>query len=263
MKAFYLVCAVIATCIGCQKSVIPKGSIVFDEVLDSNVNPGQVTKIKIQPYKLEKHKIVSVAEQDKSVSFTIDKYIDKEGGTIDFAGNTNLYLKDDQYFFLGGISDDYKSLSYYTIKPQIGAITIPLKIRPPYKDPSQAVRDSFPYQVEAGVSIGFSAGVKFQKTKFQGTKNVFGRNIHVSSLVPGAYVSLGGSDISKTNTRPAIIFGQKAAVLSKGFYLVYGVNNFSLGASVGWDNAYGINKDKWIFQNKVWYGVVVALNFLK
>ena len=49
-------------------------------------------------------------------------------------------------------------------------------------------------------------------------------------------------------------------VSSKGLAGIIGINNFTIGLALGYDNLLDANKKKWIYQGKPWIGLAFGLN---
>lgn len=158
----------------------------------------------------------------------------------------------------------YTKLNYFDSKPVLQALSIPLRFRPKLRN--AALADSFPQQVETGVNVGIALGWKFTHNVYNSKQGVFGQTTNRYALSPGYFMGLGATDLKKSNTRgPTIVFERKAAVLTKGFYLMLGVNSINIGGAVGWDSVLGSSNERkgWLYQGKTWYGVIVAVDLLK
>ncbi|MBO2008342.1 hypothetical protein [Hymenobacter negativus] len=158
----------------------------------------------------------------------------------------------------------YTKLKYFDSKPVLQALSVPLRIRP--KLNSSALADSFPQQAETSVNVGIAAGWKFTHNVYSATQGLFGQTTNHYSLSPGYFIGLGATDLKKTNTRgPKIPFERKAAMFTNGFYLMLGINTINIGGAIGWDHVLGSydERQSWVYQNKTWYGLIVALDILK
>lgn len=154
-----------------------------------------------------------------------------------------------------------KKLTYFDTKPVLQALTVPLKIRP--KIPTD-VQDSFPSQAEASFNVGVSFGWKFTHNVYKPDKNIFGQNTNRYSFSPGIFLGTGAVDLKKTNTKnPAITFERKAAIITTGGFFMLGFNNINFGYAFGADFATGTGSKQWIYQGKMWHGVIFAVDILK
>ena len=139
--------------------------------------------------------------------------------------------------------------------------SIPLKIRSAIKDP--VYKDSFPSQVETGVNIGFLIGGKKTWNRYRTSANLFGQRTDKYSLTGGLLLSTGGVDLSATTTRPKIEFGRKALVISYGGAIVLGLNSINLGYAFGWDKPIGSKGSTWLYNGRLWNGIIVSLDLIK
>ena len=53
---------------------------------------------------------------------------------------------------------------------------------------------------------------------------------------------------------------RKAATWSYGVALVLSVNKISLGYAIGRDEVMGGGKDHWVYQNKIWHGILFSVS---
>lgn len=155
---------------------------------------------------------------------------------------------------------DVKKFVYFDSKPQLQALTIPIKIRPKLS----GYLDSFPSQAETGFNLDVAFGWKFNILNiYNGRKGIFGQATNTWSVTPGIFLGLGATSLSSANTRnPVITFDRSAPTISKGAYLMLGFNNINIGGAIGWDNATGIGGKEWLYQNKMWYGLIFGFDLL-
>lgn len=151
---------------------------------------------------------------------------------------------------------------YFDTKPVLQALSIPLKIRP--RLTSEALQDSFPSQAETSFNVGVSFGWKFTHNVYNARKNIFGQNTNRFSLAPGVFLGTGAVDLKKANTRgPAIDFERKAALITTGGFFMLGFNNINIGYAIGADFATGMKSEQWLYQGKIWHGIIFAIDLLK
>lgn len=181
---------------------------------------------------------------------------------IDFVG-TVAQLKG-KYFVPQIVYDSLPSgrICYFDSKPVLQTLTIPIKIRPKLTTP--ALKDSFPSQVETGVNVGVAFGWKFNFNFYKPTANIFGQKGNRISLTPGFFYGVGGTSLTKGNTRnPTIIFERKAFMHNLGGFAMLGFNTVNIGYTLGWDFATGPQKESWLYQGKVWHGVAFSIDLIK
>jgi hypothetical protein len=153
-------------------------------------------------------------------------------------------------------------LWYFDTKPVLQALSIPLKIRPELN--SEAVSDSFPSQAQAGFTIGVAGGWKFNFNVYNSKISIFGQNTNRYSIAPGIFIGAGSTRLSKSNTSdPKISFERDAALITTGGFILLGFNIINFGYAIGVDFATGTGGKQWVYQGKIWHGIVVALDILK
>jgi hypothetical protein len=76
----------------------------------------------------------------------------------------------------------------------------------------------------------------------------------------GVFGGLGSTSITPWTTNNAITEEYNGLVLSRGFALMLGVNDLTVGLGVGWDYLTDRDKNVWIYQNRSWYGLSIGLN---
>ena len=150
---------------------------------------------------------------------------------------------------------------YREEKTVLQTASVPIKIRPKVHRPE--LLDSIPSQTETGVNIGFLVGYKVAWNKFRTSANPLGQTTAKYSVTGGGIVSVGAADLSAAATRPKIIFPRKAPMITLGGSVVFGFNNVNIGYAFGWDHAVGPSASTWLYQGKMWHGVIVSLDLIK
>ncbi|GAB3742335.1 hypothetical protein GCM10028816_51850 [Spirosoma lituiforme] len=181
------------------------------------------------------------------------------------------------FSFFGNVSDDNtkKTLRFTSQSWVLQAVNVTLKFRP---QPTlkhldkltsltnmQSAIDSFPRQTEAGVDFGLAFGPKFNYNVFRKTAGFLGKQTLQISATPGVLVGGGAVSISSSNARelPGNYITRSAAYVSGGVFLMIGVNNFNFGIVRGVDHLTGDLGKNWVFQDKGWWGISLALDILK
>ncbi len=137
----------------------------------------------------------------------------------------------------------------------IDFLTIPFTYRPP--------AESFPRQFSSNFNgvlyLGFRKDIYSVKYDplIMGT---YKRNITHYGLSMGAFSGLGSTTMNFYVTNNAISIEYDGLVWMKGISFIMGVQNFTVGAAVGWDNLLDQNRKYWIYQGKPWMGVAVGFN---
>lgn len=165
-----------------------------------------------------------------------------------------------KYYFPEADNDTQKNvpykLAYFDTKPVIQALTIPLKIRP-------ALNDAVPSQAETSFNVGVAFGWKFTHNVYDSRKNIFGQNTNRYSLSPGIFLGTGATDLKAANTDPSIQIERKAALITTGGFVMVGFNSINFGYAFGGDFATGSKSKDWLYQGKMWHGVIFAIDILK
>ncbi|MBS1979214.1 MAG: hypothetical protein JST46_17715 [Bacteroidetes bacterium] len=142
------------------------------------------------------------------------------------------------------------------------ALTIPIKMRLPTKD--------LAYSVESSINLSFGFGVQFTHNSFQNNYNGNGKYLNSvtrkCSLTTAFFVGPSIVSLSQKNTSPSISNERNVLGTTEGAVVVFGIGRVNLGAALGLENLYGpkeSDEQKWIYNNKPWIGLVLALDFLK
>lgn len=134
-------------------------------------------------------------------------------------------------------------------------LTIPFKYRP------RANR--FPRQFNANLNGGVYLGYRNDSYVVKYAKDPFGkygrRTTHFGFSV-GGFTGLGGTAMNPWVTNDQIQIEYDGVVWTKGIASIIGLDQVTLGLSVGWDHLLDKNKGFWLYQGKPWIGLVFGLN---
>lgn len=122
---------------------------------------------------------------------------------------------------------------------------------------------SYPYQVESGSSYGIGAGYKLSWNTFSLEKNIWGSNVNTFSTTFGGFVSLGTAGIKASTNAPGLVKDFTGLFWSPGVFVQLGYNNINIGYALGPDYLFGEGSGSWIYQGKVWNGLIVSINVAK
>jgi hypothetical protein len=162
------------------------------------------------------------------------------------------------YFGEKKFPKDKQHFSYYSGAWGIQALTIPLKFRPAVDDKSK-----YPNNVETGINVGFAGGFKFTLNDYTTRKNIWNKNSVAYSLTTGALMGLGGTSLKAAANAPGISPDRTSPTFTYGGFILFGINNINIGYAAGFDNIMGVGKHYWVYQNKLWQGVIISLDILK
>ncbi|CAM3821451.1 hypothetical protein MUGA111182_11540 [Mucilaginibacter galii] len=265
---FLLILAVVSTLFGCgQIKHIQKGSRVYHYVDNKDARDTDVTAYdKLEVYRLRS--VISSEIEDKTdyqivKNDTLLKSLKPDtiiivkppiAAKVDLGGV--FYTNESK--IKTGIKSYNDSFIYGDTKFGLQALTIPLKFR-------GSVGDGVlnPATVETGINIGFAPGVKFTRNVFNPASKIMGKNLNQYSITTGLLLNLGATDLKKVSNAPGILSDRKGVTLTYGTYVMFGINNINFGYAVGFDKLTGNKDAQWVYNGKLWHGVIVSLDVLK
>lgn len=163
-----------------------------------------------------------------------------------------LYFSEKDYFY------NPKGLTFSECRFGLQTLSIPIKIRPGLRNDTL-----YPGQVETGVNIGFAPVLKYIYNIYNPSKKFMGKSLTQLSISTGPLLGLGATDLKKTGNAPGLLSDRKSALFSYGTFLMFGVNSINFGYAIGGDLILGEGHHYWVYQGKVWHGVIVALDIIK
>jgi hypothetical protein len=136
----------------------------------------------------------------------------------------------------------------------VDVLITPFKFRP-----SAA---SFPIQLNTDFNGNIFLGYRFDRFRLHYEKKPtrMSKEIHHRAMTIGAIGGFGTSFISPWTTNYKTTDEYNSFILSRGFSVMVGVNNLTVGLGIGWDYLTDRDKDIWIYQNEAWYGLTLSLN---
>ena len=153
-----------------------------------------------------------------------------------------------QNVFAGNVSLTRKSFD-------LDFLTIPLKFRYSQKSvPSQLNTN-----INGAVYVGFRTDrytLNYQTNPLFITKR---RIMHFGYSL-GLFTGMGNTQMSPTNTNNILSQEYDGIVWSKGIAGIVGINKFTLGFAVGFDNLLNKDRNIWIYEGKPWLGLAFGLN---
>jgi hypothetical protein len=137
----------------------------------------------------------------------------------------------------------------------IDFLTIPFKYRP--------TRHGFPNQFNTNLNGAVYLGhrndiyqLSFRKTPL----NKFNRQTSHYGISYGVFTGFGGTAMNPSVTNNQVLLEYDGFVWGKGIAGIIGINNFTIGLAVGFDNLLDKNKKLWIYQGQPWLGLAFGLN---
>ncbi len=134
-------------------------------------------------------------------------------------------------------------------------LTIPLK----YRFAEKQVNPQLNANINGAVYFGYRTdryAIRYKLNPLQVSER---KNTHIGYSI-GIFSGLGNTFMSPTNTNNLLQQEYDGMVWSKGIAGIFGVNSFTIGLSVGFDNLLDQNRMIWIYENKPWIGLVFGLN---
>jgi hypothetical protein len=137
----------------------------------------------------------------------------------------------------------------------IDFLTIPFKYRPV----SNSLPAQFNTNLNGAVYIGFRNDIYRLWYKKTPLNNYIRQTTHYGFSV-GLFSGFGGTAMNPWVTDDQISSEYDGLVWLKGIAGILGVNNFTIGLALGWDNLLDKNNKVWIYQSKPWLGLAFGLN---
>jgi hypothetical protein len=154
--------------------------------------------------------------------------------------------------------DNYqRSFIYSDWKFALQTLTIPFKFR-------KAIDDVIiiPNQVESSINIGFAPVMKYNINVFNPGNKIMGKSLNQYSINTGLILNLGATDLNSTTNAPELKANRKASMFTYGTFIMIGINNINFGYAIGCDKVIGEGHSNWVYQGKIWSGIIIALNII-
>ena len=253
-----IIIPIILTLLGCgETKILLKGNNIYQYRSKQDLNYGSPDQL--VTYKL--HHTVRTKIIDKT-----DYYIIKAKMAASDSVDVKLIKPVPEKLALDKINynpetsiiKDETSFRYLDSKFAVQTLSIPLKFRKALDDGTK-----FPETVETGVNIGFAPVMKWNYNVFNPTKKTMGKVLNTYSINTGLLLNLGATDLKTATNAPGLKSDRKSGTFSYGGFIMFGINNINFGYAVGWDKVLGEGSANWVYQNKVWHGLVIALDIIK
>jgi hypothetical protein len=137
----------------------------------------------------------------------------------------------------------------------LDVLTIPFKFRPAAGEIPSQLNTSFQGAIYLGRRRDFFR-IRYKPTPLGNYKRSF--NHFGYSL--GIFSGLGGTLMNESVTGGLIAYEYDGVVLLNGVAGILGINNFTIGLSLGIDHLLDRNREFWLYQNKPWIGLAFGLN---
>lgn len=133
-------------------------------------------------------------------------------------------------------------------------LTAPFKWRP--------AKPRLPAQLNPDFNGNVFVGYRVDRFRVHGITTPVGIRQRVAheAVTVGAFGGVGATPLTPWTTNNMITDEYSGAVLTRGLAVMIGFHNHTAGLGVGWDYLTGRDKNIWIYQNEVWYGVTIGVN---
>lgn len=134
-------------------------------------------------------------------------------------------------------------------------LTIPLKYRPK--------QNGVPPQLNSELNGAAYIGYRVDRYKLSYKKDPLGTSdLHSNrfGFSFGIFTGIGNTAMTPTTTNNNIETEYDGVVWQKGLAAIVGINNFTIGFSLGFDSLLDENRQVWAYQEKPWIGLAVGLN---
>lgn len=192
-------------------------------------------------------------------------YLDNDDDTLSvylitqdlpLANNQQKAIPTQKLTFPQSISNNaLKEHSFTQTSLDLDFLTIPFKYRPSTNE--------LPRQFNTSLNGAIYIGLRndYYTLKYnQSPLNQFKRATQHYGLSVGFFTGIGGTTMNSSVTRNSISTEYDGVVWSKGIAGIIGINNFTVGLSLGFDHLMDQNRQNWIYQNKPWLGLAFGLN---
>jgi hypothetical protein len=151
-----------------------------------------------------------------------------------------------------------KPFRYLDLKFSVQTLTIPLKFRKALGDGIK-----YPSQAESSVNIGFATSMEYSINRFDPYKKRMGKSLNQISFNPGTIYNFGATALDPATNSPGLKSNRNSPMFTLGTFLMVGINNIYFGYGIGWDWVIGEGHSYWVYQHKMWHGIIIALNVFK
>ncbi|RPG37615.1 MAG: hypothetical protein CBB72_002455 [Muricauda sp. TMED12] len=157
--------------------------------------------------------------------------------------------------------EDFKQsvpLRYSRNKMVLQTLTIPFKIRGKQGNVPSTVATNF----NAGIAYGHQWNLIQTYPIYGEAEKMVGYEQKQFSFSAAPFAGLTTMALSAKNTDPDIVTDQTVMGYSIGVAGVLTFNRLNFGLALGIDHGFG-NANDWIYQDKIWTGIVIGLDLIK
>lgn len=168
---------------------------------------------------------------------------------------TDTILNKKQVLSTSKTNNIEKTIHFSQTSFDIDFLTIPFKYRPVQKD----LPNQFTTNLNGALYLGYRTDI--YKLRYKANPlSTLERKITHYGFSFGLFSGFGGTAMNPSVTQEQITKEYEGMVWSKGIAGIIGINNFTIGLALGFDDLLDNNKKYWIYQQKSWYGLAFGLN---
>lgn len=137
----------------------------------------------------------------------------------------------------------------------LDVLAIPVKYR--------GAQAGIPNQLSSEINASLYFGKRkdyFQVSYDQTPSKRYKRKIDHYGFSVGGFVGIGNTVMNSDLSQGQMGYEYQAATFSKGVAGIVGINNFTLGIALGFDQLLDSNASLWIYNQKPWVGLALGLN---
>jgi hypothetical protein len=153
-------------------------------------------------------------------------------------------------------SPNLSSSLYLTRKKfDIDVFTIPFKVR--------MSTNHFPPQLNSNFNAAVYLGQRYDFYKVAANKKIRNKTGRVNTtrgIGAGIFFGLGSATMNPFVTNNYINYEYDGLVFNAGLAAIYDSKVFNIGIAAGTDHLFDQNRKHWIYQNRIWLGVLFGMN---
>jgi hypothetical protein len=137
----------------------------------------------------------------------------------------------------------------------IDVFTIPFKIR--------MATNGFPPQLNSNFNAAVYLGQRYDFYKVAANKKIRNKTGRVNTtrgIGAGIFFGLGSATMNPFVTNNYINYEYDGLVFNAGLAAIYDAKVFNIGIAAGTDHLFDQNRKHWIYQNRIWIGVLFGMN---
>lgn len=223
-----------------------------DQVIEYSVTKKFSSKIKDKT----DYYIISEVPQNKIIK--TDSLDISPSSVSKFAGLEKLFYTSESGKFFEDKQFTTSNFRFNYGKFALTGMTIPLKYR------RSVGNDTInPPTLETGFNINFAPSYRINWSSFDPSKKFLGNTLTNYSLTIGTLIGIGGTDLNNKSNSPGLLSNRKSTILTYGGMVLFGLNSIGVGYAFGFDNVLGKGSEYWVYQNKIWHGVIISVDLIK